>query len=60
MLKSTNVFECLRNIGLTHGACVVPAMVTRGDDRELLMSYGVMGGFMQPRKWFLQRILVSC
>lgn len=27
-------------------------MVTRGEDRELLMSYGVMGGFMQPRKRF--------
>lgn len=34
--------------------CVaVPAMVTRGADRELLMSYGVMGGFMQPRRSFV-------
>ncbi|KAJ9108219.1 hypothetical protein QFC19_002466 [Naganishia cerealis] len=27
----------------------VPAMVTRGTDHDLLMSYGVMGGFMQPQ-----------
>lgn len=26
---------------------IIPAMVTRGD--ELVMSYGVMGGFMQPQ-----------
>lgn len=30
---------------------VVPAMVTRGSEHDLLMSYGVMGGFMQPRRW---------
>ncbi|KAJ9120422.1 hypothetical protein QFC24_005379 [Naganishia onofrii] len=28
---------------------IIPAMVTRGSEHELLMSYGVMGGFMQPQ-----------
>ncbi|KAJ9114031.1 hypothetical protein QFC22_005851 [Naganishia vaughanmartiniae] len=28
---------------------IIPAMVTRGSERELLLSYGVMGGFMQPQ-----------
>lgn len=28
---------------------IIPAMVTTADTNELLLSYGVMGGFMQPQ-----------
>lgn len=28
---------------------IIPAMVTSADKNELLMSYGVMGGYMQPQ-----------